>query len=107
MYKRQYDTWSQEGVPAEADLHRQIYQKNKEIKAIIHSVAPDIFTVSRLKKEIYPLLDDFAQIVGISVPTVRYCGTTTAAEKIARTIKGRNAILIENNGALCLSLIHI
>ncbi len=96
-----YDTWSREGIPDEADLHRQIYQKNKDIMAIIHATEPDIFTVSRLKKTIYPLLDDFAQIVGVSVPALVYDWTIEAAERIGWLMKSRHAVLIENNGALC------
>ncbi|NLI69258.1 MAG: class II aldolase/adducin family protein [Firmicutes bacterium] len=96
-----YDTWSREGIPDEADLHRQIYLKNKGATAIIHAMSPDIFTVSRLKKTIYPLLDDFAQIVGVSVPALVYDRTIEAAERIGWLMKGRNAVLIENNGALC------
>jgi ribulose-5-phosphate 4-epimerase/fuculose-1-phosphate aldolase len=89
------------GLPKEAAIHREIYQRYKAVKAIVHTVSPDILAVSRTGKKAYPLLDDFAQILGTSLRVADYSSPEVSARKIAASLKGRNAVLIKDNGALC------
>ena len=56
-------------VPPEAEIHRLIYRRFGGIGAVIHALSPDILTLSRRGQTVYPLLDDFAQIVGVSART--------------------------------------
>ncbi|NLY38531.1 MAG: class II aldolase/adducin family protein [Firmicutes bacterium] len=93
--------WEAEGIPAEAEIHRQIYKCCSKCNAVIHTAAPDIHTISRTGQKLLPLLDDFAQMLGTSVETVEIDRIKTAAVKIARKLKGRNAVLIKDRGALC------
>lgn len=87
--------------PEEAEIHREIYRRYKEVGAIMHTASPDIVAVSRTGKTAYPLLDDFAQIIGTSVRVVDYDGSDKSIMKIAAKLRGRNAVLIKDNGALC------
>ncbi len=51
-----------------------------------------------------PLLDDFAQISGVSVrvaSNLKPGDHSGATREIIRKLKGRSAILLRNNGALC------
>jgi len=43
-----------------------------------------------------PMLDDFAQLVGVSARVA-----PPDAESIVRALKGRNAVLVASRGALC------
>jgi L-fuculose-phosphate aldolase len=52
-----------------------------------------------------PLLDDFAQLVGTKVKIAEYNPNSTlkSSKKVVRALKGRNAVLLKDNGALCAS----
>ena len=83
-------------LPKEAAIHNEIYQKNKKINYIIHEDSPNILTISRANITLYPLVDDFAQIIGTKVKTV-----LKTPAKIAHALKNADAVMIGNNGALC------
>ncbi len=91
-----------DNLPAEAELHREIYSRYKEVGAIIHTLLPDILAVSRQGRKVMPLLDDFAQIIGTSVRVADYDGSDRATQDITGKLKGRNAVLIRGRGALCI-----
>lgn len=90
-------------VPNTADLHMTIYKKRKDINNIIHSKNEDIVAASESGKKVLPMLDDFAQLIG---PTLK-CrifnpnSTLKSSKKVIKGLKGRNAVLIKDNGALC------
>jgi L-ribulose-5-phosphate 4-epimerase len=90
-----------DNLPAEAELHREIYRRYKEVGAVIHTLLPDILAVSRTGKKVMPLLDDFAQIIGTSVRVADYDGSDRATQDITGKLKGRNAVMIRGRGALC------
>ncbi len=77
-----------------ANAHRDIYLARPDFNNIIHNTSKETVAVSMLGKKMKPLLDDFAQICG---PTVK----TASADKCAKAIKRRNAVLIKDCGALC------
>ncbi|NMD42074.1 MAG: hypothetical protein GYA86_02035 [Firmicutes bacterium] len=88
-------------IPPEAEIHRKIYRGFKGIRAIIHAASPDILAVSRTGRTVYPLLDDFAQIIGVNARVAAGSPPLQAATLIARRLRGRYAVMIEGNGALC------
>ena len=77
-----------------ASAHRDIYQACPDFNHIIHNDSKEVVAVSRIGKTMKPLLDDFAQICG---PTVK----CASPEKCAKAIKGKNAVLVKDQGALC------
>ncbi len=91
---------------SEADLHKAIYNKREDVGAIIHSEEPAIVAASKIGKTIRPLLDDFAQIVGVTVKCAEYDPNNTlkSSKKVARKLKskGKNALLLKDNGAVCV-----
>lgn len=91
--------------PAAAELHRAIYKKRADVNYIVHNQSPAVMAVSRTNKVMKPLLDDFAQLVGVTVKNAVYDPNNTlkTAKKTVRALKGRNGVLLANNGALCVA----
>ncbi len=90
---------------SEADMHKAIYNKREDIGAIIHSDKEAIVAASKIGKTLKPLLDDFAQIVGVTVRCTEFDPNNTlkSSKKVAKKLggKSRNALLLKDNGAVC------
>ncbi|NLW55201.1 MAG: hypothetical protein GX050_01030 [Firmicutes bacterium] len=82
---------------AEAGLYQTIYQRNPQINAIIFKASPELQCLSRAGVGLKPLLDDFAQIVGLQVRTF----DQKEPDRIARALRKSAAVLIKDSGALC------
>lgn len=81
-------------------LHVALYKKRRKLNALLHTDSLSILTSSRAGVEVPPLLDDMAQIVGVSAKvatTWPYRGTAP----VISAMKGRNAVLLKNAGGLC------
>lgn len=79
-----------------ANIHNEIYLKHKNINNIIHTCLPDIITISKANRTIYPMVDDFAQIVGTKVKNALNNPTD-----ISNALNNSSAVIIKDNGALC------
>lgn len=88
-------------APKCAKIHREIYL-NEDFTMINHVKDADTVAVSCLDETMYPMIDDFAQIVGLDVKTAVWVDgdTDDCAKEITKAISGRNAVLIQGNGAL-------
>ena len=88
----------------EKTLHMAIYNHRKEINGIIHTHSDNSSTVAAARREVPAILDDIAQIIGPSIRCADYALPTT--KKMSKTamkaLKGRNAALLANHGAVCL-----
>lgn len=91
--------------PSEADMHKAVYNSRDDIYAIIHSDKEAITAASKIGKTMRPFLDDFAQIVGITVRCAEFNpgDTIKTSKKVAKALGGktRNAVLLKDNGAIC------
>ncbi|MBP1926977.1 L-fuculose-phosphate aldolase [Sedimentibacter acidaminivorans] len=87
---------SMEKINEEEQIHNEIYAKNKDINYIIHTYSSDILPISRAYITLYPLLDDFAQIVGTKVKTI-----VKKPDEIANALKHTFAVIIKDDGAFC------
>ena len=89
---------------SEKGLHLEIYRRRPEIHAVIHTHQMNASTVAAARREVPPILDDMAQIIGPSVRVADYALPST--KKIVRTtvkaLKGRMAALMANHGAVCV-----
>ncbi|WMJ87034.1 class II aldolase/adducin family protein [Anaerocolumna sp. MB42-C2] len=83
-----------DSLNGEAAIHKSIYNKYKKINYIIHADTPNILSFSHAGINLYPFVDDFAQIVGTKVAAVKPAKAVTA-------LKGAAAVIINNNGAFC------
>ena len=90
--------------PNTAMLHTAIYNKRGDVNAIVHSKEPATFALSKAGVTVKPFLDDFAQIVGLTLRTADYDpeGKKREAKKVVKKLRGRDAVLLDHNGALCV-----
>jgi L-fuculose-phosphate aldolase len=102
-----YHTSKHEGdikPSSEKELHCEIYRTRKHIHAVIHTHQMNASTVAAAQREVPPILDDMAQIIGPTVRVAEYALPST--KKITRltvkALKGRKAALMANHGAVCV-----
>lgn len=88
-------------APKCAKIHKAIYE-TEDVTIIKHLTDPDVVAVSCTGETMVPMIDDFAQIVGLDVKCCDWIDgdTDDCAKKIGKAIDGRNAVLINGNGAL-------
>jgi L-fuculose-phosphate aldolase len=102
-----YHTSKHEGSikpSSEKELHCEIYRTRKKIHAVIHTHQMNASTVAAAQREVPPILDDMAQIIGPSVRVAAYAlpSTKKITKKTVSALKGRNAALMANHGAVCV-----
>ncbi|MBN1951696.1 MAG: class II aldolase/adducin family protein [Bacteroidales bacterium] len=89
---------------SEHKLHSEIYRTRDGINAVIHTHQMNASTCAAARREVPPILDDMAQIIGPSVRVAAYALPST--KKIVRAtlkaLKGRTAALMANHGAVCI-----
>lgn len=93
------------GKPSsERKLHIEIYKRRSEVQAIIHTHSMSASTVAAARREVPPILDDLAQIVGPSLRVADYSlpGTAKMSKTVLRALRGRMAALMANHGAVAL-----
>lgn len=90
--------------PETAELHAAVYKKRKDVNAITHSKEAATLELSKTGITVKPFLDDFAQIVGISLKNGEYNPNNRlkAAKKIVKKMRYRDAVMVKHNGALCV-----
>ena len=90
--------------PDTAVLHAEIYKARADVNAIMHSREEATLAASRAGVSIRPFLDDFAQIVGMTLRSAEYDpdNQLKTAKKVVRKLKRRDAVLLDHNGALCV-----
>jgi L-fuculose-phosphate aldolase len=93
------------GKPSsERALHAEIYKRRPEVEAVIHTHSMSASTVAAARREVPPILDDLAQIVGPSLRVADYAlpGTPRMRKTVLRALRGRMAALMANHGAIAL-----
>jgi ribulose-5-phosphate 4-epimerase/fuculose-1-phosphate aldolase len=88
-------------APKCAKIHRAIYLA-EDFTMIKHIAEPNVVAVSCTGDGMTPMIDDFAQIVGLDVNNCPWIDgdTDACADEIAKAIDSRNAVLIQGNGAM-------
>ena len=99
------DKYDEKKKPSsEFKLHTEIYRSRPKINAVIHTHQMNASTCAAARRVVPPVLDDMAQIIGPSVRVADYALPST--KKIVRVtvkaLKGRNATLMANHGAVCI-----
>ncbi len=89
---------------SEYHLHAGIYKQRKEIKAVIHTHQMNATTVATARREVPPIIDDMVQIIGPTVRVSKYtlAGTRKFAKNAIKALRGRQAALMANHGAVCI-----
>ena len=107
MVKVNYQTYQYEGSikpSSEFKLHAEIYKGRKNIDAVIHTHQMNASTVAAARREVPPILDDQAQLLGPSVRVADYAlpNTKKITRATVKALKGRYAALMANHGAVCI-----
>ncbi len=89
---------------SEFKMHSGIYIDRKDVNAIIHTHQMNASTCAAARREVPAVLDDLAQIVGPSVRVADYAlpSTKKIVKATVKALKGRNAALMANHGAVCV-----
>ena len=89
---------------SEYKLHTEIYRTRKNINAVVHTHQMNASTVAAARREVPPVLDDMAQIIGPSVRCAGYAlpNTKSIVKKTVKALRGRFAALMANHGAVCI-----
>lgn len=89
---------------SEFKMHSGIYNDRKDVKAIIHTHQMNASTCAAARREVPAVLDDLAQIIGPSVRVADYAlpSTNKIVKATVKALKGRNAALMANHGAVCV-----
>lgn len=89
---------------SETPMHAAIYRKRPEISGIIHIHPQYGCTVAAARKEVPPILDDLAQLIGPSLRVADHAhpGSDKMVKVVTEALEGRNACLLANHGAVCL-----
>lgn len=88
---------------SEYKLHAEVYRRRKEIQAVIHTHQMSATTLAAARCALPAIIDDMAQIIGPSVRVTRYTwsGTSKFARQAVKAMRGRQAVLLANHGAVC------
>lgn len=93
-------------IPPEADMHFAIYNKRKDVNFIIHSKDEATVAASKIvKRKMRPLIDDFAQIAGVTIGNAKFNPNSTlkTAKNVAKALgKHKTVALVQDNGAVCV-----
>jgi len=89
---------------SEFKLHTEIYRSRKEINAVIHTHQMNASTVAAARREVPPILDDMAQIIGPTIRVADYAlpNTKKIVRATMKALRGRYAALMANHGAVCV-----
>jgi len=89
---------------SEFKLHTEIYRTRKNINAVIHTHQMNASTVAAARREVPPILDDMAQIIGATVRCAEYAlpNTKKIVRATVKALRGRYAALMANHGAVCI-----
>lgn len=89
---------------SEFKLHTEIYRTRKNIHAVIHTHQMNASTVAAARRDVPPILDDMAQIIGPTVRCADYAlpNTKKIVRATVKALKGRYAALMANHGAVCI-----
>jgi L-fuculose-phosphate aldolase len=89
---------------SERKVHAEIYRTRKDVSAVIHTHQTNASVVAAARRELPPVLDDQVQILGPNVRVADYAlpSTKKMVRACVKALKGRNAALMANHGALCV-----
>jgi L-fuculose-phosphate aldolase len=84
-------------------MHAAIYRDRPEICAVIHTHQSAASSVAAARKDIHEIPDQVRDVLGAVVRTAAYAlpGTRKLAKATVRALRGSNAALLANHGAVC------
>jgi len=88
---------------SEKGVHAGLYRSRKDINAVIHTHQVNASTIAAAHRTLPAVLDDMAQLIGPDVRVADYAlpGTKKMVRVVLKAMKGRNAAILANHGAIC------
>jgi L-fuculose-phosphate aldolase len=85
-------------------VHEALFRERKDVNAIIHTHQTNASVVAAARREVPPILDDQVQLLGPNVRVADYAlpSTQKMVRVCVKALKGRNAALMANHGAICV-----
>ncbi len=89
---------------SEGKVHAEIFRTRKDVGAVIHTHQTNASVVAAARREVPPILDDQVQLLGPTVRVADYAlpSTKKMMRACVKALKGRNAALMANHGAICV-----
>ncbi|HWR22488.1 MAG TPA: hypothetical protein VN366_03345, partial [Feifaniaceae bacterium] len=78
-------------------VHQAVYESRRDISFIVRATEHGLLELSAAGQTLFPMLDDFAQLGGVSMRPAK----SGAPEDAVRALKGRSAVFLPGGGALC------
>lgn len=91
---------------SEKGVHAGLYKERKDINAVIHTHQVNASTIAAAHRKMPAVLDDMAQLIGPDVRIADYAlpSTKKMVKSCLKAMKGRNACIMANHGALCAAV---
>jgi L-fuculose-phosphate aldolase len=85
-------------------VHEALFRERKDVNAVIHTHQTNASVVAAARREVPPILDDQVQLLGPNVRVADYAlpSTQKMVRVCVKAMKGRNACIMANHGALCV-----
>lgn len=100
-------TFAYEGTikpSSEGKVHAELFRTRSDVNAVIHTHQTNASVVAAARRTVPPILDDQVQILGPNVRVADYAlpSTRKMVRVCVKALRGRNAALMANHGAICV-----
>lgn len=88
----------------ELPMHLVIYRALPHVKAIVHTHAPFVTTLSVLHRPLPPVIDEMMMYFGgqIEVTDYAFTGTDAVGSNVVRALGDRTGVILANHGNVCV-----
>jgi len=88
----------------ELPMHQSIYRSRGDVRAIVHTHAPYITTLSVLRRPLPPVVDEMVVLFGGAIDVAEYAfsGTEQIATNAVRALHDRAGVILANHGNVCV-----
>jgi L-fuculose-phosphate aldolase len=88
----------------ELPMHLVIYRERPDVRAIVHTHAPFVTTLSVLRRPLPPIIDEMLIHFGGEVEVAEYAftGTEEVGQNVVRALGDRSGVILANHGNVCI-----
>lgn len=85
-------------------MHLEVYEKRKDVNAIVHTHSPIATSVGIAGMEIPPISVELVSQIGNKIPLAKYAcpGTKKLGENVVEALKNANAAIMEGHGVIAI-----
>lgn len=88
----------------ELPMHLALYRGRDDIRAVVHTHAPYVTTLSVLRRKLPPVIDEMMLYFGgtIEVADYAFTGTPEVGRNVLRALGDRSGVILSNHGNVCV-----